>query len=116
VAGLCRLCTELNQNKDKSVTEFIDRFDDQWNRVYQIMSGPASNASYKKYLQLFLEQDYAKRDSPLATLSYAYPNPVDNLTTKPNLSYEELRCYMRELASNNQLNTVPNNQLNTSPN
>jgi len=79
-------------------------------------SGPASNASYRKYLRLFLEQDYAKRDSLLTVLSHAYPNPVDNLTTKPNLSYEELQCHMRELASNNQLNIFSNNQLNTSLN
>jgi len=74
-------------------------------------SGPASNVLYRKYLRLFLEQDHAKRDSLLAALSHAYPNPVDNLTTKPNLSYEELRCHMRELASNNQL-ASSSNQLN----
>jgi len=79
------------QDKGKSVTDFMDRFGDQWNRVYQMTSGPASTASYRKYLRLFLEQDYAKRDSLLAALSHAYPNPVDNLT---NLSYEELRCHI----------------------
>jgi len=76
-------------------------------------SGPDSTVSYRKYLHLFLEQDHAKRDSLLAALSHAYPNPVDNLTTKPNLSYEELRCHMRELASNNQLNTSSNQLNNT---
>jgi len=29
VASLCRLCTELDQDKTKSVTEFMYRFDDQ---------------------------------------------------------------------------------------
>ena len=50
-----------------------------------------------------MEEDFAKRDFLLAALSEHYPNPVDNLTTKANLSYAEARHRMNSLCSKNQL-------------
>jgi len=86
VAGLCLLSTKIE--KGKPVSEFIDKFDDQWNRVYKMAAG---SDPYRQKFRAFLEEDYAKRDFLLAALSEHYPNPVDNLTTKTNLTYAEAR-------------------------
>jgi len=98
VADLCLLSTQLE--KDKSVVDFMEKFDDQWTRVYQMTAGPEP---YRKKFRAFLEENYAKCDFLLAALSKHYPNPVDNLTTKSNLSYAELKHHIRALASNGQL-------------
>jgi len=95
---LCLLSTQLE--KDKSVVDFMERFDDQWTRVYQMTAGPDP---YRQKFRAFLDEDYVKRDFLLAALSKHYPNPVDNLTTKPNLSYAELKHHIKALASNGQL-------------
>jgi len=58
---------------------------------------------YWKEFRTFLEEDYAKRDFLLAALTKHDPNPVDNLTTKSNLSYAELKHHIRALTSNGQL-------------
>jgi len=98
VAGLCLLSTKFE--KGKPVSEFMDKFGDQWNRVYEMTASPDP---YCQKLQAFLEEDFAKRDFLLAALRKHYPNPVDNLTTKANLSYAEARYRMNSLCSNNQL-------------
>ena len=54
-----------------------------------------STGSYRQKLGAFLEKDYAKRDFLLATLSQHYPNPVDNLTTKTDLTYAEVQHRMQ---------------------
>jgi len=98
VAGLCLLSSKCE--KGKPVSEFMDKFDDQWNRVYEMTTGPDP---YCQKLRAFLEEDFAKRDFLLTALSEHYPNPVDNLTTKADLSYAEARHRMNSLCSNNQL-------------
>jgi len=98
VADLCLLSTQLE--KDKSVVDFMEKFDDQWTRVYQMTAG---TDPYRQKFRAFLEEDYAKRDFLLAALSKHYPNPVDILTTTSNLSYAELKHHIRALASNGQL-------------
>ena len=101
VTDLCLLSTQLE--KDKSVVDFMEKFDDQWTRVYQMTAGPDP---YRKKFHAFLKVDYTKRDFLLAALSKYYPNPVDNLTTKSNLSYAELKHHIRALASNGQLGQI----------
>jgi len=82
--------------------DFMERFDDQWTRVCQMTAGPDP---YRQKFRAFLDEDYVTRDFLLAALSKHYPNPVDNLTIKPNLSYAELKHHIRALASNGQLST-----------
>jgi len=98
VPNLCSLSTQLE--KDKSVVDFMEKFNDQWTRVCQMTAGPDP---YWKKFRAFLEEDYANCNFLLAALSKHYPNPVDNLTTKSNLSYTELKHHIRALASNSQL-------------
>ena len=100
VADLCLLSTQLE--KDKSVVAFMEKFDDQWTRVYQMTAGPDP---YRQKFRAFLDEDYAKRDFLLAALSKRYPNLMDNVTTKSNLSYAELKHHIKALASNGQLST-----------
>ena len=107
LADLLLLTTR--REKNKPITEFMDKFDDQWNRVYNVTAG---SERYLLKLRDFLEEDYSKRDFLLAALSVYYPNPVDNLTTKANLTYAEVRHHMKSLSSNNQLEEGEN-QRNT---
>jgi len=95
VAGLCLLSTKIE--KGKPVSEFMNKFDDQWNRVYKMAAG---FDPYCQKFRAFLEEDYAKRDFLLAALSEHYLNPVDNLTTKTDLTYAEARHRMHSLSSN----------------
>jgi len=98
VAGLCLLSTKFE--KGKPVSELIDKFDDQWNRVYEMTTG---SDPYHQKVRAFLEEDYVKRDFLLAALSEHYPNLVANLTTKVDLTYAEARHHLNSLSSNNQL-------------
>ncbi|KAF8434443.1 hypothetical protein BGX38DRAFT_1275480 [Terfezia claveryi] len=98
IAGLCLLFTKLD--KDKPLSNFMDKFDEQWSRVYQASGGPDP---YRQKFKAFLEEDFAKRDFLLAALSQSYPNPVYKMTTNSNLTYSEVRRLMLGLASNNQL-------------
>jgi len=100
VADLCSLSTQLE--KDKSVVDFMEKFDDQWTRVYQMTARPDP---YDQKFCAFLEEDYVKHDFLLAALSKNYPNPVNNLTTKSDLSYAELKHHIRALVSASQLST-----------
>jgi len=58
--------------------------------------GYTSNANptpgcYKADYRRLLDNDKYKRDCPLSTLVKHYPNVVNNLTTKGDLSYEDLK-------------------------
>jgi len=98
VVSLCLLFTQLEEGMP--VAAFMDKFDDQWVRVLELSYG---TDLYRQKFKAFLEEDFAKRDFLLAALSRVYPNPVDNLTTKTNLTYTEVRYRMMSLASSNQL-------------
>jgi len=56
VAGLCLLSSKCE--KGKPVSEFMDKFDDQWNRVYEMTTGPdpyryEAGASFCELCHLF---------------------------------------------------------------
>jgi len=61
-----------------------------------------------------LSFDEAKRDFLLAALVKHYPNPVDNLSTKDNLTYAELKSRLHSLAANQQLVSAADTALITS--
>jgi len=98
VAGLCLLSSKYE--KGKLVSEFMDKFEEQWSRLYEVTTG---SDPYRQKFRAFLEENYAKRDFLLAALSEYYPNPVDNLTTKVDPTYAEARHHLISLYSNNQL-------------
>jgi hypothetical protein len=93
-----------NFNPSKPIHEFIDSYETEWERLYQqSASGPANG--YRQALRTFLSFDEAKRDFLLGALVKHYPNPVDNLSTKDNLTYAELKSRLHSLAANQQLVT-----------
>lgn len=98
IAGLCLLFTQLE--KGKSVSEFMDKFEDQWVRLYEQSAG---TEVYRQKFRALLEEDFAKRDFLLAALSHVYPNSVAYLSTQSDLSYAKVRYQILGLASNNQL-------------
>jgi len=61
-----------------------------------------------------LSFDEANRDFLLGALVKHYPNPVDNLSTKDNLTYAEWKSRLHSLAANKQLVTEADTALITS--
>ena len=80
------------------LSEFINLFESEWQRLYALT---ASNdpKTYRANLRTFLDFDSAKRDLLLACLVPYYPNPVDNLATKDNLTYSELKTRLYSLST-----------------
>jgi len=102
-----------NFNPSKPIHEFIDSYETEWERLYQeSASGPANG--YRQALGTFLSFDEAKRDFLLGGLVKHYPNPVDNLSTKDNLTYVELKSRLHSLAAKQQLVTAADSALITS--
>ena len=60
------------------VSDFLDRFEAEWERLYQL-TGSSSSNSYRKTLRQFIDHDEAKRDFLLASL---IKHPVDTLQLK----------------------------------
>ena len=101
-----------NFDPTRPIHEFIDLFETEWERLYaQSASGPAN--SYRQALRTFLAFDEAKRDFLLAALIQFYPNPVDNLSTKDNLTYAELKSRLHSLAANHQVPAIRDAALTT---
>ena len=51
-------------------------------------------------MKQMLDQDEAKRDWMLSALVSRHPNLVDNMTTKGNLTFAQLKVRMHSLSSN----------------
>jgi len=85
-------------DSSRPLSEFIELFESEWQRLYALT---ASNdpKTYRASLRTFLDFDSAKRDLLLACLVPHYPNPVDNLTTKDNLTYSELKTRLYSLST-----------------
>ena len=67
-----------------------------------VLCSSTSSQSHQK-LKAWLDDDNVKRDFLLATLSSKYPNVIDNLSTKSDLSYADVKQYLFSLQSANQL-------------
>ena len=88
---------ERTLDTNRPIGEFIQTFETEWSRMYQLASG---TSKYKMLMKQVLEQDEAKRDWLLAALVSNHPNIVDNMTSKDNLSYAQLKLRLHSLASN----------------
>ncbi|KAF8453862.1 hypothetical protein BGX38DRAFT_1175962 [Terfezia claveryi] len=67
-------------------------------RLHMLTSN-ARPGSFKAVYRTLLELEEAKREYLLASLVTHYPNVVDNLTTKENLSYEDLKVGLAIIAT-----------------
>jgi len=76
------------------------------------VSGPTNG--YRQALRTFLSFDEAKVDFLLPAYIKYYPNPVDNLSTKNNLTYSKLKSRLHSLTANQQLVTAADMALITS--
>lgn len=86
------------------ISEFIDSFEIRWMHLHTLTSN-AHPGSFKATYRTLLELEEAKREYLLASVVTHYPNVVDNLTTKENLSYDDLKERLVGLAINNQLSS-----------
>jgi len=95
----------------QSISKFIDEFEIRWMRLHSYTSS-ARPGSFKAAYRTVLELEEAKREFLLAALVKYYPNVVDKLTTKADLTYRELNERLRGLPANNQLNGYNINDAN----
>ena len=86
----------------RPLSEFINLFESEWQYLYALI---ASNnpKTYRSSFRAFLDFDSAKRDVLLASLVLHYPNPVDYLTTKDNLTYSELKTRLYSLSTSHTI-------------
>jgi hypothetical protein len=99
MAQLNTLSTRFSP-KGTNLPEFIEKFEDERNKLYHLASCANSNkSSYKKDFVCILSHDDAKRDFLLAALSSSFENVVDNLTTKPDLTFDDAKLRLLNTAS-----------------
>jgi hypothetical protein len=99
MAQLHTLSTRFSP-KGTNLPDFINKFEDEWNKLYHLASSANSNkSSYRKDFLCFLSHDDAKRDFLLAALSSSFENFVDNLMTKPDLTFDDAKLRLLNTAS-----------------
>ena len=73
----------------KPVSTFIDKFKTQWALLLQL--SVSENSSYHMKLNRFLACDEAKRDILLSMLIPTMTNIIDNISTKPSMTFAEAK-------------------------
>ncbi|KAI0997356.1 hypothetical protein K3495_g10825 [Podosphaera aphanis] len=71
------------------MSSFVQNFETEWSRLHKLARD--SSDSYRQEFALFLSHDKAKRDFLLGFLSRHRKNIVDNLTTKDELTFMEVK-------------------------
>jgi len=94
------------------INEFVDKFETEWERLHQLTGSAGS--PHRRSLRQFLDYDESKRDFLLTALVQHYPNPIDNLCTKDNLTYVELKSRLFMLSNNNHHQLTTNQLKNDS--
>src|SRR5690606_10442549 len=86
-----RAFTDLPNSYDPStpISEFVSSFETEWLRLRKLCG--ASKDSYRVAFSKFLDEDKAKRDFLLGFLVRHHKNVVDNLSTKDNLSFADVK-------------------------
>jgi len=101
----------------QSVTKYIDEFEVRLTRLYGYTSNVNPTRScYKADYRKLPDNDKYQRDCLLSALVKHYPNVVDNLTTKGDLFYEDLKERLTSLSSNGQLNGYGGGNNTSGPN
>lgn len=81
------------------ISDYIQHFESEWLTLHRMSK--ASTDSYRQFLSKFLEEDKAKRDFLLALLSEHHENAVDNITTKDDLTFSEVKQRLMNLNHKN---------------
>ncbi|RKF83297.1 hypothetical protein GcM3_014032, partial [Golovinomyces cichoracearum] len=87
LGSLCQLAWTFDTSKP--ISEFIQRFESEWFQLHRLARD--STDSYRQEFGTFLGNDKAKRDFLLGMLSRHCKNVVDNLTTKDDLSFTDVK-------------------------
>jgi len=104
--NLTNLMSSLTDSMN--LADFIKQFETQWNRLYNLTStGLPERASMRTYMDF----DQNKRDLLMASLLKYYPNPIDNLSTKPNLKYTDLKYHMLALSTNQSIHKAQDDSI-----
>src|SRR5690349_11544092 len=93
---------------------FISRFEAEWLHLLQLTS--ESKDDYRKGFAQFLEEDKTKRDFLLSFMVKRYRNIVDNLSTKDNLSFADVRQTFLDLDRTHEKPSISNSALYTTEN
>lgn len=113
VAQLGKLGALACTDSIKNPTAFISNFEKEFARFETLCSAPGSSA-YRTDMRRAFAHDEAKRDLLLSAFQRTYPNPVDNLTTKDNLTFAQAKDKLLGLADNKHPRT--NQSVNQSSN
>jgi hypothetical protein len=84
----------------------------EWRKLQKLAR--ASKNNYLKTFSAFLDEDKAQRDFLLGFLVKHHQNVVDNLTTKEDLTFAEVKQRLMDMSSN--LEGSPETALNTTQN
>ena len=104
--NLTNLMSSLTDSMN--LADFIKQFETQWNRLYNLTStGLPERASMRTYMDF----DQNKRDLLMASLLKYYANPIDNLSTKPNLKYTDLKHHMLALSTNQSIHKAQDDSI-----
>lgn len=95
VASLASL--SVAYDKEVPIASFVSKFETEWLRLQKLAK--ASSDSYRQTFAKFLQEDKAKRDFLLGFLVTHEKNVVDNLSTKDELSYAEVKQRLLDLDS-----------------
>lgn len=77
------------------ISLFLQSFEQEWLRLSNLAK--SSKDSYRKSFHTFLCEDKAKRDFLLGFLVRHHPNVVDNLSTKDQLTFAEVKQRLLDL-------------------
>ncbi|KHJ31598.1 hypothetical protein EV44_g3365 [Erysiphe necator] len=87
VGSLCQLGWMFDHTRP--ISEFIINFESEWFKLLKLTRD--SSDTYRQQFAVFLGNDKAKRDFLLGLISRHHKNIVDNLTTKDNLTFAEVK-------------------------
>ena len=82
-----------------SLSEFIQNFEAEYQAYLNLAK--SSKDEYRVKLAELLQMDQAKRERLLGLLVDHLPNVVDNLSTKDNMTYSQVKQRLLDLGSNN---------------
>lgn len=82
-------------DSSSSIADYIQQFESEWLTLHRMSK--ASTDSYRQFLSKFLDEDKAKRDFLLALLAQHHENAVDNITTKDDLTFSEVKQRLMNL-------------------
>ncbi|RPB06507.1 hypothetical protein P167DRAFT_550474 [Morchella conica CCBAS932] len=80
---------------EKPISTFIASFEQEWLRLNQLAK--SSSDTYRQLFSKFLDEDKAKRNFLLGFLVRHQKNVVDNLSTKDNFTFAEVKQRLLDL-------------------